>query len=190
MAPMEADMDLAEEAGARVLQLCLALLQRPHQLQLPRAQRPQHHRGRAGLGSLGQLHQVPRLHLLLQLPLLPGLLLGGLLGLDALSLHPPLVAFPQPTGLAALPGVLVNLAPPAPLAGVAQAPGDGAAEESLAALAGQHVVVPAGGLVAAHHAHLGTLRHLKYFLHIKYFPDLKYFSSPSPSTQTPQRFGL
>ena len=33
-------------------------------------------------------------------------------------------------------------------------------EEALAALAGQHVVVPARGLVAAHHAQVQALGHL------------------------------
>lgn len=68
--------------------------------------------------------------------------------------HARLSALAQPALLAFAPHVQVHLAVAVVLAGVLGAFDDAASEEALAALAAQHVVVEAGGLVAAHAAHL------------------------------------
>ena len=68
--------------------------------------------------------------------------------------HARLSALAEPALLALAPHVHVHLAAAAALAGVLRALDDAAAEEALAALAAQHVVVEARRLVPAHAAHL------------------------------------
>lgn len=68
--------------------------------------------------------------------------------------HARLPALAQPALLALASHVQVHLAVAVVLAGVLGALDDAASEEALAALAAQHVVVEARGLVAAHAAHL------------------------------------
>ena len=70
------------------------------------------------------------------------------------------MALAEPAGLAAFPHVHVNLAVAAKLALIVQRPRDRTAEEALAALAGENVVVPARGLVSTDHTHLHTLANL------------------------------
>lgn len=68
--------------------------------------------------------------------------------------HARLPTLAQPTLLALAAHVHVHLTVAIVLAGVLSAFNDAAPEEALAAFAAQHVVVEAGGLVAAHAAHL------------------------------------
>lgn len=67
--------------------------------------------------------------------------------------HAGLLALAQPALLTLAAHVHVHLALAAVLADVLRALDDAAAEETLAALAAQHVVVEAGGLVPTHAAH-------------------------------------
>lgn len=68
--------------------------------------------------------------------------------------HARLPTLAQPALLALAAHVHVHLAVAVVLAGVLRALDDAAPKEALAAFAAQHVVVEAGGLVAAHAAHL------------------------------------
>lgn len=80
--------------------------------------------------------------------------------LNTLRLHPLGVALPEPAGLTPFPGVLVNAAVPSELAAVLKFLSNGPSEESLAALAGEHIVVPARGSVPTDNANLTTFHHL------------------------------
>ena len=95
---------------------------------------------RGAVGSLAGHHRHPSL-----------LQLGAVL--HTLRLHPLVVALPQSARLAPLAGALVYGAVAAELAAVAQLLGDGASEESLAALAGiGAAIVRPGGLGSTHAA--------------------------------------
>lgn len=74
--------------------------------------------------------------------------------------HARLPTLAQPTLLALAAHIHVHFAAAIVLAGVLGAFDDAAAEESLAALAAQHVVVKTGSLVAADTAHL-VAQHLR-----------------------------